>query len=284
MAQHKVGLVLEGGGMKGLFTAGVLDFFLEKNLEFGEIIGVSAGAIHAVGFLSKQKRRSLDITLRFVNDKRYCSLSSLRKTGDLFNAKFAYYEIPEKYFPFDHDTFMQSKTRVFAVATNIDTAEAEYLQIKDLRTDDIEALRASASIPMLSNDVEYRGEKYLDGGVSDSIPLKQLEADGHPKNIVVMTKSANYRKKPSKTHLAMKKRYRNCPELIERVKNRHTEYNACLDYLNKQEKSGKIFVIRPSNDDTKRIEKDTAKLQKLYDEGYNTAKKLYPKLKQFLEQ
>ena len=269
--------------MKGMFTAGVVDFFIEKGLEFGEIIGVSAGAIHATSLLAKQKFRSRDITLTFINDKRYCSIRSLLRTGDLFNADFAYREIPKKYFPFDHDTFEQSRTKLFAVAARVEDGEPAYLRIRNLRGDGVEALRASASIPMISRNVAYRGKEYLDGGVSDSIPLKKIEKDGYKKNIVVLTKSPGYRKRQSKSYLAMKGRYKNSPKLVERVKNRHIEYNETMTYVEKREQEGRAFVIRPSTDDIKRIEKDTAKLGSLYDEGYATAKKLWPKLKRFID-
>lgn len=281
-AKKKVGLVLEGGGMKGMFTAGVLDFFLEQGFEFGEIIGVSAGAIHAASFLSGQKHRSRDITLKFIKDKRYCSVDSLLRTGDLFNAKFAYYDVPDKYFPFDRKTFKANKSKMVVVATGIETGRPEYFYVDNFDGDEVEILRASASIPMLSNDVEIGGRKYLDGGMSDSIPLKKIEADGFVKNVVVLTKSKGYRKRKSKSYLAMKKRYKMYPGIVEAVRVRHVEYNATVDYIEEQEAAGKILVLRPANDSVKRLEKNKDKLEALYNEGYETAKRMLPALRECL--
>ena len=280
---NKIGLVLEGGGMKGMFTAGVLDFFMEKNLEFAEIIGVSAGAIHACSFISKQRERSKNVTLEFINDKRYCSFKSLRQTGDLFNAKFSYYDIPEKYYPFDLATFKKNKTKFLVGVTNVETGEAEYLEINNFEHGEIEAVRASASLPMVANIVEYQGKKYLDGGITDQIPLRKMEADGIKKSVVISTKPAGWRRKPSKAYLLMKRKYKEYPKIVEKIKNRHLVFNETMDYIEKQVKENKVFFISATEDlKVKRIDKNLTRLEKAYRCGYETAQRLYPDLITFM--
>jgi len=281
---EKVGLVLEGGGMRGMFTAGVLDFFLDEGLEFPCIVGVSAGAIHACSFLSKQKYRSRDITLKYINDKRYCSFRSLFTSGDMFNVRFSYYEIPEKLFPFDKKTFNKSRTKLLVTATDIVKGKAKYFHIKSFDNGEIEALRASASLPMISNIVKYKGKEYLDGGLSDGIPIKKIEAEGYEKNIIILTRPDKYRKRKSRSYLTMIKRYRKYPLLIKLLKGRHTSYNETAKYLEEQEKEGKAFVIRPDLKlKIKRIDKNCTRLEAAYNSGYESAKKQFSELKKFMD-
>ena len=281
-AMKKIGLLLEGGGMKGIFTAGVLDYFLEKELEFGAIIGVSAGAIQACSFLSKQKYRSRDIILTYVNDKRYYSWNSWRKTGDLFNVKFAYYEIPDKLNPFDHKTFKKSKTKLLICATDVVKGKPKYFHVKNFDNGEIEILRASASLPLVANNVKIRGKEYLDGGMSDSLPLKKLEAEGYEKNVVILTKAPGYKKRKSKLYLLAKLKYKKHPKLVERIKNRYKDYNEALEYVMTQEKANKAFIIAPSKNHVSRLEKNIAKLELAYQDGYETAKRIYPDLIKFM--
>lgn len=279
----KVGLVLEGGGMRGVFTAGILDFFLENDIEFEEIIGVSAGAIHGCNFKAKQKKRSINVSLDFADDKRYCSLYSLLTTGDMFGAKFVYYEIPSKLNIFDNDAFKNNKSRLIATVTNVETGKAEYMELKDMDKD-IEIVRASASLPLISRMVPLKGRKYLDGGIADSIPVKEMERRGFSKNIVILTQPLEYRKEPSGGKALMKARYRKYPKFIAQFYNRYNNYNETLEYIEQQEKLGNIFVIRPKEKlCVDRIEKDKAKLQKTYELGYEVAKEQYEAIKKFME-
>jgi len=281
---EKVGLVLEGGGMRGMFTAGVLDFFLEEGLEFPCIIGVSAGAIHACSFLSKQKYRNRDITLKYINDKRYCSFRSLFTSGDMFNVRFSYYEIPEKHFPFDKKTFNKSKTKLLITATNIVEGKPKHFHIKTFDNGEIEALRASASLPIISNIVKYKGKEYLDGGLSDGVPIKKIESEGYEKNIVILTRPEGYRKRKSRLNLAMKGKYRKYPLLNKLFKERHIRYNETMEYLETQERAGKVFIIRPESKlKIKRIDKNCNRLEAAYNCGYNTAEKQYKKIRNFME-
>ena len=189
----EAGLVVEGGGMRGVYTAGVLDYFMEKNLYFDDCYGVSAGACHISSYVSKQIGRSIKVTLDYINDKRYCSVNSLIKTGDMFGVEMLYDLIPNKLELYDYDTFNKFKGNFYSVVTNCKTGKAEYMKIKDMKKDII-AVRASSSLPLLSRIVEINGKEYLDGGITDSIPIKKSIKDGHKKNVVILTRDKTDRK------------------------------------------------------------------------------------------
>ena len=280
---YQAGLVLEGGGMKGVYTAGVLDFFLEKGIEFSNVYGVSAGACHMCSYLSKQKERALDISIDYLDNKKYCSAYSLLTSGDLFNVNTAYNLIPEYLNPFDHDTFAKYEGRAYAVVTNIVTGKPEYLQIKDARKD-IVAVRASASLPLVSRNVRIGDKLYLDGGISDAVPIKKSILDGNRKNVVILTKEEGYVRQPSKHLEVLKLRYLQYPKVYELMKNRHIAYNDTMAYLERQQENGQAFVIRPGEkSDVGRIEKDAEKLKALYAEGYRDAEANYELLLNYLE-
>ena len=279
----KKGLVLEGGGLRGIFTAGVLDYFLEKNVEFDGCIGVSAGACHACSYLAKQPKRAFNVSVDYLDNKKYASFYNLIKTGDFFEEQYAYHDIPEKYNPFDNKTFKNSKTEFQAVITNCETGKAEYPVVKDA-IKEIDILRASASLPFLSRFVKLNGKNYLDGGVADPIPLDYSMKKGNKKNIVVLTRDKNYRKKQSKLGTISAIRYKKYPKFVELMKTRYSRYNATLDHVYDLEKKGEIFVIQPSIPLTLgRIEKNRDKLQEVYNIGYEEAKKQYEKLVEYLE-
>lgn len=280
---YQAGLVLEGGGMKGIYTAGILDAFLEKGLEFSSAYGVSAGAVHLCSFLSKQKGRGLAVWVDYLDDPNYCSVRSLLTTGDLFNVEMGYHTIPEKLNPYDYETFDQYEGKAYAVVTNIVTGQPEYLRLKDMKKD-IEAVRASASLPLVSRNVPINGKLYLDGGISDAIPLQKSILDGNRKNIVIMTKEEGYIRKPS-SHLGLiKMRYLKYPKVYELMKYRHIRYNDTLAFIEAQKKNGQAFVIRPKQkSDVARIEKDVNKLKKLYEEGYQDGWNLYDDVLEYLE-
>lgn len=281
---YQAGLILEGGGMKGVYTSGVLDFFLEKNLEFSHCYGVSAGACNLCSFLSKQKRRGYRSLTEYMDNKRYCGVYSLLTDGNIFNSKFAYDLVPNYLLPFDYDTFKQYQGKAYAVATNLETGMAEYLSIMD-REEGMKAVQASASLPLVSRKVEYRGKLYLDGGIADSIPIQRSILDGNRKNIVVLTKEIGYRRKPG-SHLGLiKVMYRNYPKVYELMKERHTAYNGTMDYLMNQVENGQAFVIQPKQKNTiHRMEKDSVKMEALYRSGYEDAQACYGQLLAYLEQ
>lgn len=280
---YQAGLVLEGGGMKGVYTAGVLDFFLDKNIDFAKCYGVSAGACTLCSYLSKQRGRGVAVTVDYLEDKNYCSVYSLVKTGDLFNVDMCYHEIPDRLNPFDYEAFDKNESLGYAVVTNIETGLAEYIPLRDIH-EDIEAVRASASLPLVSRNVKIGDHLYLDGGLADSIPLLHSITDGNRKNVVIMTKEVGYRRQPSRQLGLIRARYKKYPKVYELMKNRHIEYNRTLDYLQAQVKNGNAFLIQPKHkSDVGRIEKNKDKLLALYQEGYDEAAACYEELMAYLE-
>lgn len=280
---YQAGLVLEGGGMKGMYTAGVLDFFLDKGLDFSSVYGVSAGACHMCSYLSKQRGRALDVGIDYLDSKKYCSVESLLTTGDLFNVKTAYHLIPEYLNPYDYATFDRYEGRAYAVVTNIVTGKPEYLRIRDMKKD-IDAIRASASLPLVSRNVKIGGKLYLDGGIADAVPIQKSILDGNRKNVVILTKEEGYVRKPTSHLELIKLRYLKYPKVYELMAKRHIAYNKMLEYLAKQQENGQAFVIRPKKkSDVGRIEKDAEKLKALYEEGYRDAEGCFELLQNYLE-
>ncbi|AUI66760.1 MULTISPECIES: patatin family protein [Glaesserella] len=277
----KIGLVLEGGAMRGLFTAGVLDVFMDEHIHIDGIVSVSAGALFGVNYPSKQPGRVLRYNLKYLNDPRFLGFKSFITTGNIVNKDFGFYEIPYTLDPFDNEAYKQANIDFYATLTNIETGEAEYHKITDPFAQ-METLRATSAMPYVSNIVEVNGKKYLDGGIADSIPLAQCQALGYDKIIVILTRPLDYRKTPSSPWLS-KLFYRKYPKLVDALNNRHTNYNACVEDVIKQQQQGKIFVIRPSQTlAIKRIEKDPVKIQAMYDLGVADAKREMANLKAYL--
>ena len=278
----EAGLVLEGGGMKGIYTAGVLDFFMEKDLYFANCYGVSAGACHLCSYISKQPKRAYRVSLDYLEDKNYCSTRSLIMTGDLFNVKMCYEDIPNKLDPYDFKTAAKYEGNAYAVVTNIRTGEPEYMPLREMHRDII-AVRASASLPMVARNVKNGEEYYLDGGVADAVPIRHAIADGNQKNVVILTKEVGYVRQPASNLGIMKLRYRKYPKVYELMANRHNAYNETLSFLEEEERAGRAFVIRPKEaNDIGRIEKDRNKLEVLYQIGYEDAKNCYEDMMEFL--
>lgn len=276
-----IGLVLEGGAMRGLYTAGVLDVFLGNNIKVDGIIGVSAGVLFGVNYLSKQKGRAIRYNKKFAKDKRYMGMRSFLTTGNIINKDFAYYEIPFKIDVFDEETFEKSNTDFWATVTNIETGEAEYLKLNNV-FEQMELLRATSAMPIVSEIIEIDGKKYLDGGVSDSIPVEKCKSMGYGKIIVVLTRTIEYRKKKANSLLA-KVKYKEYPKLIETMENRYKKYNETVEKIIDMENKKEIFVIRPSKDlKIKRIEKDVDKLQAMYDLGISDCNKCLEDLKEYI--
>ena len=281
---YQAGLVLEGGGMKGMYTCGVLEFFLEKEITFSHCYGVSAGACHMCSYLSGQKKRAYHVGVDYLNCKDYCSIGSLIRTGDLFNKDFCYDLIPNYLNPYDFEAFDRYEGKAYAVVTNIVSGKPEYIQLTDMKTD-IEAVRASSSLPLVSRNVKIGDKLYLDGGISDGIPVRKSVLDGNQKNIVILTKEEGYRRKPTSTLPLIRMAYLKYPKVYELMKNRHISYNHTLDYLEKLKESGKAFVFRPKVDNgIKRIEKDKEKLTALYELGYRDAEARYEEMLAYLNE
>ncbi|HED4420818.1 TPA: patatin family protein [Pasteurella multocida] len=277
----KVGLVLEGGGMRAMFTAGVLDVFLTENVQVDGIVAVSTGVLFGVNYPAKQYGRALRYNKKYLNDKRYMGWHSLLTTGNIVNKDFAFYELPFTLDPFDAETFRQSKIDFYATLTNVQTGEAEYVKLDDV-FNEMEVLRATSAMPFVSKMVEINGQYYLDGGIADSIPLKKCQALGYDKIIVVLTRPLEYRKKPTPSWI-FNLFYRDYPHLVEKLKTRYQNYNDTVEEIIRLNNNKDIFVIRPSHHlPISRIEKDVEKVQAMYDLGITDAKREMAALKAFL--
>jgi len=278
----KVGLVLEGGGMRSLFTAGVLDALLDvKELNIDGIVGVSAGALFGVNYVSGQKERAIRYNKKYARDKRYMGLYSWITTGNAVNKEFAFYEIPFKLDVFDQEKFKESKIDFHVVMTNIENGQAEYILIEDV-FEQMEYLRATSALPFASKIIEINGKKYLDGGISDSIPIDYCESLGYDKIILILTRPEDAHKN-DKLSFLYKLVYRKYPNLVERLINMGKDYEIVLKKIKDLENKNKIFVIRPPQVlKIGRLEKNEDKIQNVYDIGLNTGKKEIDNLLKYL--
>jgi SERINE PROTEASE len=278
----KVGLVLEGGGMRALFTAGVLDALLDiKELDIDGIVGVSAGALFGVNYVSGQKERAIRYNKKYARDKRYMGFYSWITTGNAVNKEFAFYEIPFKLDVFDQEKFKQSKIDFYVVMTNVESGKPEYVLIKDVFKQ-MEYLRATSALPFASKIIEINGKKYLDGGISDSIPIDYCEGLGYDKIILVLTRPKNTHKE-DKLNFLYKLVYRKYPNLVERLINMGKDYEVVLKKIEDLENKNKIFVIRPPKVlKIGRLEKNEDKIQNVYDIGLNTGIKEKENLLKYL--
>ena len=276
-------LVLEGGGMRGAFTTGVLDFLLEKKVVFDRVYGVSAGACHACSYLSLQPKRAFRVVADYVNDPRYMSFFNLLKGEDMFPAEFVYHTIPDGLDPYDYKTANEYPGKFCVVTTDCRSGRAKYFEVGDLRRD-IDMVRASASLPLLSHMVKIGGGEYLDGGMSDSIPVKRAFADGAEKCVAVLTRDADYLKESSGLYRLARLLSPRHKGLAESMKNRHLMYNETVNYIKRSAAEGKVFVFRPEKErlDVGRLEKDRSKLERLYEHGYETAEKQFDAMMEYL--
>lgn len=267
----RTGLVLEGGGMRGIYTAGVLDVFLEHEISFDGVIGVSAGAIHGCSYVAKQKGRNIRYYKKYCNDRRFISLWNLLLTGDIVGEKFCYHDLPEKLEPFDFETYNTTKTKFYVTCSNLETGKAEYLHMTDMRAQ-VDLLRASASLPLVSRVVEFGGKKLMDGGCTDSIPAVAFHNQlGYRKIVVVETRHRGYVKK-SEFNPMIKVWYHKYPRFIHALQRRAVNYNRSVKQIEKLEAEGKVFVIRPSEELTiGRIKSTPEELQTVYDLGRHDA-------------
>lgn len=278
------GLVLEGGGTRGSYTAGVLDVFLEKGIEFPSIYGISAGACNAVSYISKQPKRNLEIFYKYIGDERYLSVANLRKTGSLFGFGFIFGELSRQLVPLDYEAFQKSPVIFRVGATNVVTGKVVYFDKEDI-TFPMDVLRASASLPMISPIVDYKGYHLLDGGVACPIPIERSIFDGNDKNVLVLTRDISYRKRarPEFPRAVLKSVYRDYPKLVDAMMNRSDVYNSQLDLIARLEKEGKAVVVRPSRPlAVGRYEKNREKLLEIYKLGRKDALKKLAEIRSFL--
>lgn len=277
---NKSALVLEGGALRGLYTAGILDVLMENNIKVDAIFGVSAGALFGINYKSKQIGRALRYNLKYAHDKRYMGMYSLITTGDIMNRDFCFNKLVYELDPLDFEAYDSSDVDFYAVVTNVQTGQAEYIEIKNAEKD-MEYLRASGSMPFVSNLVEINENKYLDGAISDPIPLQKAIDMGYGKIIVVQTRPANYSKK--KSWLPFGLVYHKYPEFIKTANNVCAKYNKTLNLIKEYENSGKILVLRPSKKiKMRRVEKNLNKLQAIYDVGIKDCNESLDKIKEYL--
>lgn len=280
-----VGLVIEGGGFRGYFATGVLDFFMDKQVQFKYVNGVSFGCINACSYISNQRGRTKRILDNYRKDKRYMGIKYLFKEGNIFNIDFSYNKIPYELDRWDIESFINSNTKFNMVVTNCKTGKAEYLEKNTLSKDTVlDAVRASSSLPVISQMVEINNNLYLDGGLSDSIPIKKAIKDGYEKNIIILTRDLDYRKKPSKFKNIIRWKYKDYPKLIECIENRYKMYNETIEYINKLEKEGRVFVIRPKkNLKVGRLERNLSKINSIYNYGIKIAEKNFNNMIKFID-
>lgn len=276
----KIGLVLEGGAMRGMYSAAVLDCMLDYGIEFDAVIGVSAGALFGVNFLSEQRGRALRYSMENNPKKEYMGLIPLLFEGNIVSTKYAYNIVPRELDPFDDETFKSSDTPFYAVVTDVDTGEPEYIRIKSVY-DDMDILRASGSLPFVSKPVELCGRRYLDGGIADPIPYEFLYGMGCDKIVVILTRDMNYRKKPFDKRLVRIYKHRHA-KLSEALAKRHMVYNKKVEMLRELETEGRAFVIRPSEPiKIARLERDPDKLHEVYKLGERDSAAVIDELRQF---
>ena len=279
----KKGLILEGGAMRGMFTAGVIDVMMEHGIDFDGAIGVSAGAAFGCNYKSKQIGRVLRYNTRFCRDKRYGGFRVLLKEGNFYSKEFCYEIVPMQYDIFDYDTYERNPMAFYVVATDVDTGKAEYHKYEGRHDHGLEWIRASASMPLVSQMVPIDGRQYLDGALADSIPVQFFESIGYERNIVVLTQPYGFRKKPDPLLPLMKLRYRKYPNLVQAMTTRHLQYNASLDYIARREKAGELLVIRPPEAlPIGRTERDPEKLRRVYEIGRQTAQARLAEIQKFL--
>lgn len=279
--EGKVGLVVEGGGLRAMYAAGVLDALLEANVHFDAVIGVSAGAIHGASFVSGQKGRSLRYTLKYCGGDKLFGFKNLIKTGSFMNNEFCYHTLPDELDVYDHEAFRKRNIPFYVVASNIETGKPEYFRMTDMLSQ-IDLLQASASLPYISRPVKWEGKKLLDGGCLDPVPLRFMQSLGFERNVVVLTQKSAVRKK-DRDALLSSVFYRKYPNFVRGFKETDAKFNELLSSL-PEASDDKVFVIRPSEVlSTPRLTHDPEKIRATYDLGYRNGSSRMEALAEWLE-
>ena len=279
----KTGLIMEGGAMRGMFTAGVLDVLMENGLVTDGAIGVSAGAVFGCNYKSHQIGRVIRYNTEYCSDKRYASFKNLLKTGNLYSEQFCYHEVPEKLDPFDEAAFAASPMDFFVVRTDVRTGEPIYHKCRKGDAEDVQWMEASASMPLAAKIVKIGHYGLLDGGVADSIPVRFFESIGYQRNLIILTQPKGYVKKKNKFLPAIRAKYFRYPAFVEAVADRHERYNETLSYISMLEQAGKDYVIRPPIPlEIGAMERDPAQLRRVYETGRAVAQIQVDKIRDFL--
>lgn len=280
----KKGLVLEGGAMRGMFTCGVTDVMMEHGITFDGMIGVSAGAAFGCNYKSGQAGRAIRYNKRFCREPKFCSIRSLLKTGDLYGNEFCWHTLPDKLDVFDREAYRANPMAFYAVCTDLDTGRAVYRRCDTGDDTDLEWMRASSSMPLVSRPVVIGERKLLDGGVSDSIPLKFFEHIGYEKNVVILTQPADYEKKPQKQFRLIRMVLRRYPNLVKAIARRYIRYNQTLAYIREAEAQGRAFVVRPPEKlQIGSVEHNPDRLEEVYQIGRKTGEQCIGEMQKFLE-
>lgn len=284
MNLKSVGLVLEGGGMRGVYTAGVLRFFMDQHLYLPYVIGVSMGACNGANYVARQPERNRIVNIRYVKDTRFISYGRLLLGGELFGMRFIFNTIPRRLVPFDFETFQNSSQRFIVTATDCETGQAVYYE-KQMRGDDLlHVLQAGCSLPLIQKPVRYDGRLLMDGGIADSVPIRKSIHDGNQRHVLVLTRPKGYRKKRSRMENLIRLRYRKYPGLCKAFAHRATGYNETMEFIDRLEDQKGVFVIRPSQSlAVGRTERNPEKLYAVYDQGYEDAKACYGALCAYLD-
>ena len=279
----KTGLIMEGGAMRGMFTAGVLDVLMENGLVTDGAIGVSAGAVFGCNYKSHQIGRVIRYNTEYCKDKRYASFKNLVKTGNLYSEQFCYHEVPEKLDPFNEAAFAASPMDFFVVCTDVKTGEPIYHKCRKGDAEDVLWMEASASMPLAAKIVKIGHYGLLDGGVADSIPVRFFESIGYKRNLIILTQPKGYVKKKNKFLPAIRAKYFRYPAFVEAVADRHERYNETLSYISMLEQAGKDYVIRPPIPlEIGAMERDPAQLRRVYETGRAVAQIQVEKIRDFL--
>ena len=273
------GLVLEGGGMRGIFTVGVLDYLMDNQLWFPYVIGVSAGASNGISYISRQRGRSYFSNIELLQKHNYIGIKHLLKGNGYIDLNFLFYEYPDKYYPFDFEAYKAYPGRFVMVTSNCLTGKAEYIEERHDFKRTIDACKASCSLPVMC-PVSYVDQiPMVDGGVCDAIPIQRAIDEGFQQNVIILTRNKGYRKADKEFHLPAFI-YHQYPAIREQLRMRYKNYNHVLDFIDSLEAEGKALVIRPQKPiQVTRTERNTAKLQDLYEEGYACAQQLGKQLK-----
>ena len=276
-------LVLEGGGLRGVYTSGVLHLFMRQNLYLPYVIGVSMGACNAANYISRQPERNRAVNIPFVRDPRYLSYRRLLTRGELFGMDFIFRTIPEVLVPFDFKTFRENRQRCITTVTDCETGQPLYFDKDELGDDYLRILQASSSLPFIARPVPFRGRLLMDGGLSDSIPLGKSLSDGNRKHVLVLTRPRGYRKTAPRLPWIARLRYPHYRGLQECLRTRHIRYNETMEEIERLEAQGRVFVIRPDAPlKAGRVERNMERLYAVYDQGYRDAEGAYPALYAYL--
>ncbi|SET47966.1 Predicted phospholipase, patatin/cPLA2 family [Oceanobacillus limi] len=280
---ENTGLVLEGGGSRGVYTAGVIRYLMEQGIYLPYVIGVSAGACNGSSYISRQMDRNRAVNIDYIDHPDYLSFRNFIKKRQLFGMDFLFDKLPNELEPYDFDAFHQAQEEFVVGVTDCMTGEALFYKREDYKQDILTVIRASSSLPLVAPVVEFDNRLLMDGGISDPIPIKQSEKDGNRKNVVILTRNRGYNKKPQSFSWYFRKKYKDYPGLIKAMEKRHVVYNETLDYIFEEEKKGNIFVINPTEKlEVGRIERDKEKLTALYQQGMEDVKKVADPLREYL--